>query len=116
MQLLPKRYGLDLKLDVVTLSLSSGGASGAPGTALDAHEDQGTADAIRAVRNKLTSPRILLVSCDLISEVQLQQLSDVHRVRGAALTALFAEGQQGVIPVPGPKSKQKKGLACFLLF
>ncbi len=52
----------------------------------------------------------MLVSCDLISEVQLHQLSDVHRVRGAAVTALFAErGHQGPIPVPGPKSKLKKG-------
>ncbi len=54
MQSLPKRHGLELKLDVVTSVVPpSGGGAGASGNT-DAHEDPelGTADALRMVHNK----------------------------------------------------------------
>ena len=53
----------------------------------------------------------MLVSSDLVTDVSIHHLTDLHRVQGAAITALFAKGGQDHknIPVPGPKSKPKKG-------
>ena len=91
---LPKRFGLHLKLDVVSLS------------SLD---DVGTADAVRLVHDRLTSPRILLVSSDLVTTLPLHHLTDLHRVHGAAVTALFAKALDlKSVSVPGPKTKVKK--------
>ncbi len=103
---LPKRHCLDLRLDVVCPSSEA------------ASDDLGTADAVRLVHDRISSPRVLLVSCDLLTDLHVQHLTDLHRVRGAAVTALFAGaphgqgggggGGQQQIPVPGPKTKQKK--------
>ncbi len=70
--------------------------------------------------SRLVSPRVLVVSCDLVSDVHLHHLTDLHRVRGAAFTALFAAGGGGgaaaqQAPLPGPKTKQKKGSKKSLL-
>ncbi len=93
---LPKRLGLDLKLDVCCVP----------------NDELGTADALRAVHDRLCAQRILVVSSDLVTDLQLQHLTDLHRVNGAALTALFSRSRPDSlknIPVPGPKSKPKRG-------
>ena len=97
LSLLPKKYNLDgLDLDLVTLS------------ELGLDEDSGTADALRQISYKIKSQRLLIISCDLISDVQMHNLTDVHRVHRATLTALMAKTDKDKsVPVPGPKSKSK---------
>ncbi|TRY75345.1 hypothetical protein TCAL_04586 [Tigriopus californicus] len=92
---LAKRYGLDMKLDVVALS---------------AQEDPGTAEALRLVHDRISSPRVIVLSGDLITDLKLHHLTDLHRAHRSALTALFAQNtlDHKTIPVPGPKSKPKK--------
>ncbi len=95
---IPKRYGglEGLKLDLVCLS--------------EDDEHLGTADALRLVSDRLKSSRVMVLSSDLITDLPIHNLADVHRVHGAAVTALFARAglDYKSIPVPGPKSKPKK--------
>lgn len=93
---LAKRYGLDMKLDVVALS---------------SHEDAGTAEALRLVHDRISSPRVIVLSGDLITDLKLHHLTDLHRAHRSALTTLFAQNKldHKTIPVPGPKSKPKRG-------
>lgn len=94
----PKKYGLEgLRLDLV---------SPPPNV-----EDFGTADALRLVHPRLSSQRIMIVSSDLVTDVPMHNLTDLHRVHGAAVTALFAKSpiDHKSQPIPGPKSKPKKG-------
>ena len=97
---LPKRFGLNLKLDVVAVGSNNSDC-----------EVTGTADALRLVHDKLTSPRIMVVSSDVVTDLQLHHLTDLHRVHRASVTSLFARQtlDQKSIPVPGPKSKPKSG-------
>ena len=78
---------------------------------LPTKEDLGTADALRLAATRLTSPRVMVLSCDLVTDLPIHNLTDVHRVHGAAVTALFARTpfDPKNIPVPGPKSKPKRG-------
>ena len=94
---LPKKYNLDgLELDLVTLG------------DLGLDEDSGTADALRLISHKVKSQRLLILSCDLVSDVHMHNLTDVHRVHRASLTALMAKADKDKhVPVPGPKSKSK---------
>lgn len=110
---LPKQYGLDLQLDIVTFA---------------SHDDLGTADALRLVHGRLTAENIMVVSSDLLVDVnQIRHLTDLHRVHRSSVTSLFApisiDPKQ--IQVPGPKAKQKtekdlvgidksNGQLCFL--
>jgi hypothetical protein len=57
------------------------------------------------------SQRVMVLSCDLVTDLPIHNLADLHRVHGAAVTALFARAglDHKTIPVPGPKSKPKKG-------
>ena len=77
-------------------------------------EAQGTADALRLVAPRLTSARVMVLSCDFVTDLPIHNLTDVHRVHGAAVTALFVKTPLDPknIPVPGPKSKPEKG-SCF---
>jgi len=94
---IPKKFGGlgNLRLDIVTLPTK---------------EDLGTADALRLAAPRLTSPRVMVLSCDLVTDLPIHNLTDVHRVHGAAVTALFARTtlDPKSIPVPGPKSKPKR--------
>lgn len=71
------------------------------------NEDWGTADTLRNMRDKIKSD-ILLISCDLITDISLHLLADVHRTYDSTLTMLMApmpdlsEGS-----VPGGKANRK---------
>lgn len=92
---LPHKFDLSVSLDIVAFPNS---------------EDLGTADAIRLVNDKIHSERVMIVSSDLITDLQIHNLTDLHRVHRASVTALFTpmniDPKQ--IPVPGPKSKFKR--------
>ena len=56
---------------------------------------------------------MLVVSCDLVTDVELHLLADVHRTHDATATVLLQtrkdQSTEGV-SVPGTKSKRKSGI------
>lgn len=102
---IPKKYDMDVVLDVVTIPAHSTSGS------ISSHgEEFGTADAIRHVHDKLKAKRIMIVSSDLVTDVQLRHLTDLHSVHNSSITALLAHStlDPKLVEVPGPKSKPKK--------
>jgi translation initiation factor eIF-2B subunit gamma len=93
---MPKKYGLDLCLDVVTISQQE--------------DDCGTADSLRRVHDKITAQTVFVLSSDLFTDLRVHQLVDLHRVHQSSVTALFAKNSINMkaIPVPGPKAKVKR--------
>jgi len=53
-------------------------------------EGFGSADSLRHIRSKLVTDFVLLAG-DVITDVPFQQMADLHRLQGAAVTALFRE-------------------------
>lgn len=73
-------------------------------------EDWGTADTLRHIAPKIKTD-VLVVSCDLITDVELHLLADMHRVHDSTITALMlspSEQSAETVSVPGPKSKRKQ--------
>lgn len=71
-------------------------------------EDLGTADAIRYIYDKINKD-LIVVSCDLIADIEISELLNSYRKHNASITALMLP-----IPkissnfiTPGPKQKQK---------
>ncbi|KAK9506579.1 hypothetical protein O3M35_008482 [Rhynocoris fuscipes] len=89
------KCGLKIKYELV-------GISGA--------DDWGTADSLRYLEecNKLKAD-ILVVSCDLISDININPLLELYRKHDATLTVMFAQTttSQTLLPTPGPKGKNK---------
>ncbi|KAI4462092.1 translation initiation factor eif-2b subunit gamma [Holotrichia oblita] len=75
--------------------------------ALPSNEDLGTADTLRLLEEKLKSD-VIVMSCDLITDINLNNILDLFRKHNASLCTLFFNPQvQEQIVVPGPKSKHK---------
>lgn len=51
--------------------------------------DQESMDSLRQVRPLLRAASVLLLSCDLVCDVPLHLLADVHRANSAAVTVLL---------------------------
>ncbi|XP_020608037.1 translation initiation factor eIF-2B subunit gamma-like [Orbicella faveolata] len=93
-QILPSVCNPKLKLDFVTI--------------LD-DTDMGTADALRYIKDKIEKD-VFVVSCDLVTDIALHHLADIHRSHDSTLSAFLA-------PVPqtsadreaanNPKAKKK---------
>lgn len=72
-------------------------------------EDVGTADSLRMISDRLKSD-VLIVSCDLVSDVNLGGVLDVFRRHNASIASLLFHPQSGArVQIPGPKSKHKPG-------
>lgn len=71
--------------------------------------DFGTADALKHVREKIKSNvDVLIVSCDVVSNVNLYPLLNIFRQHDASLAVqLFRNVHVAGINVPGPKMKHK---------
>ncbi|XP_014673709.1 PREDICTED: translation initiation factor eIF-2B subunit gamma-like [Priapulus caudatus] len=71
-------------------------------------QDLGTADSLRLIADKIERD-VIVISCDLICDVQLHLLADVHRSHDATITALLAPLPKGFAEAvgPGPKSKRR---------
>jgi len=54
-------------------------------------ETAGSADALRHVKSKIVTDFVLLAG-DVVTDVPFQQMADLHRLQGSAVTALFREG------------------------
>lgn len=72
-----KCFETDMKIDIISIPDNSA---------------MGTADSLRHIRDKIKKD-VLVVSCDLIAEVNLHQLADIHRTYDATLTVLLASNE-----------------------
>lgn len=84
---------LQIKLDLV----------GIPGG-----EDMGTADVLRLIHEKLHTD-FVVVSCDLITDINLSGILNSYRTHSASIMALLFQvpNLPDKFVTPGPKSKQK---------
>lgn len=69
--------------------------------------DMGTADSLRHIYQKLKTD-VLVLSCDLITDVALHEVVDLFRAHDASLAMLMRKGQESLEPVPGQKGKKKQ--------
>lgn len=71
-------------------------------------DNLGTADSLRNLKDKIKTD-ILVVSCDLVTDVSLHQLANVHRKYDSSLTLLLSPlpSQYVDIPTPGVKSRKR---------
>lgn len=93
-QILPSVCNPKLKLDFVTIPDDT---------------DMGTADALRCIKDKIEKD-VFVVSCDLVTDIALHHLADIHRSHDSTLSVFLA-------PVPqtsadreaasNPKAKKK---------
>uniref|UniRef100_A0A2P2I599 Translation initiation factor eIF2B subunit gamma n=1 Tax=Hirondellea gigas TaxID=1518452 RepID=A0A2P2I599_9CRUS len=92
-----KTYGLTIKLDIHSIDLS---------------DDPGTLDSIRHIAGVLDDDvrDVMLVSSDLVSDVDVSDMFRSHRVKGAAFTMLTAQyNPKSFAPTPGQKHKSSIG-------
>ncbi|XP_027979287.1 translation initiation factor eIF-2B subunit gamma [Eumetopias jubatus] len=68
--------------------------------------DKGTADSLRQIHPKLKTD-VLVLSCDLITDVALHEVVDLFRAHDASLAMLMRRGQDGLEQVPGQKVGKK---------
>ncbi|XP_065379563.1 translation initiation factor eIF2B subunit gamma isoform X2 [Macaca fascicularis] len=68
--------------------------------------DMGTADSLCYIYPKLKTD-VLVLSCDLITDVALHEVVDLFRAYDASLAMLMRKGQDSLEPVPGQKGKKK---------
>ncbi|XP_066993456.1 translation initiation factor eIF2B subunit gamma [Anabrus simplex] len=91
-QLTLDRCGLKIRLDIV---------------GIPAGEDWGTADSLRFLGERIKSD-VLVVSCDLVTDVNLHEVLNMFRKHHASITALFFQNSSESSGVtPGPKTKYK---------
>lgn len=71
-------------------------------------EDLGTADAIRLISDKINRD-FIVISCDLIVDIDITDILNSYRKHNASLTALMipAPKLSNNFVTPGPKSEQK---------
>ncbi|KOB69035.1 eIF2B-gamma protein [Operophtera brumata] len=70
-------------------------------------EDWGTVDSLKHISSRITS-EVLIVSGDLLTDVNLNDVLNLHRKHDAALTTLFFNnGPEEWIQLPGIKEKNK---------
>ncbi|CAK9826665.1 Translation initiation factor eIF-2B subunit gamma [Anthophora retusa] len=75
--------------------------------AVEDAEDLGTADSIRLIHEKIHTD-FLVISCDLITDVDICEIINLYRKHNASITALMLPVPKvpDDLVTPGPKSKQ----------
>ncbi|XP_033505477.1 translation initiation factor eIF2B subunit gamma [Epinephelus lanceolatus] len=68
--------------------------------------DMGTAGALRHIQRKIKTD-VLVVSCDLITDVALHEVVDLFRAHNATLAMLMSKAHEFTETVPGQKGKKK---------
>lgn len=76
----------------------------------DDDDEFGTASALQVMKDKIVKD-CMIVSCDLLCSVNVQQMANFYRVNNAAFVAVLADViEQAVeLPVPGSKGKFSPG-------
>ncbi|KAM8838393.1 translation initiation factor eIF2B subunit gamma isoform 1-T1 [Synchiropus picturatus] len=85
------KMDVKMKLDVVCIQEDS---------------DMGTADALRHIQQKIKTD-VLVVSCDLITDVALHEVVDLFRAHDASLAMLMSKAHEYTETIPGQKGKKK---------
>lgn len=71
-------------------------------------EDWGTADTLRHIKDKIRTNDFLVVSCDLISDIKLHHVADLHRTYDSTVTMLLAPAPDTTdMASPGGKAGRK---------
>lgn len=68
--------------------------------------DMGTADALRYIQQKIKTD-VLVMSCDLITDVALHKVVDLFRAHNATLAMLMSKAHEFTELVPGQMGKKK---------
>ncbi|XP_030134735.2 translation initiation factor eIF2B subunit gamma isoform X1 [Taeniopygia guttata] len=68
--------------------------------------DMGTADSLRHIHQKIKTD-VLVLSCDLITDVDLYKVVDLFRTHDASLSMLMKKTHEPTEGVPGQKGKKK---------
>ncbi|XP_066481164.1 translation initiation factor eIF2B subunit gamma [Tiliqua scincoides] len=68
--------------------------------------DMGTADSLRHIHEKIKTD-VLVLSCDLITDVALHEVVDLFRAHDATLSMLMKKAYEPTELVPGQKGKKK---------
>uniref|UniRef100_A0A8C3XT33 Translation initiation factor eIF2B subunit gamma n=1 Tax=Chelydra serpentina TaxID=8475 RepID=A0A8C3XT33_CHESE len=68
--------------------------------------DMGTADSLRHIHQKIKTD-VLVLSCDLITDVALHEVVDLFRAHDATLSMLMKKAHEPTEMVPGQKGKKK---------
>ncbi|KAG6446427.1 translation initiation factor eIF-2B subunit gamma [Manduca sexta] len=82
---------------------------------IPSEEDWGTVNSLKHISNRVTTD-LLVVSGDLITNINLNDVLNLHRKYDATLTSLFFNnGPEEWIELPGPKTKAKpdRDLVCI---
>uniref|UniRef100_A0A3B4APG6 Translation initiation factor eIF2B subunit gamma n=1 Tax=Periophthalmus magnuspinnatus TaxID=409849 RepID=A0A3B4APG6_9GOBI len=87
----PKIKEVRMKLDVVCIQEDG---------------DMGTADTLRHIQQKIKTD-ILVLSCDLITDVALHEVVDLFRAHNATMAMLMSKTHEFTETVPGQKGKKK---------
>ncbi|CAL9688715.1 unnamed protein product [Knipowitschia caucasica] len=87
----PKIKEIRIKLDVVCIQEDG---------------DMGTADSLRHIQQKIKTD-ILVLSCDLITDVALHEVVDLFRAHNATMAMLMSKTHEFTETVPGQKGKKK---------
>ncbi|KAG9463404.1 hypothetical protein GDO78_021815 [Eleutherodactylus coqui] len=90
-----QKYIPDMKLRVEVVCLPE-----------DKAAEMGTADSLRHIYSRIKSD-VLVLSCDLITEVALHEVVDLFRAHDATLAMLMKKAPEPAEHVPGQKGKQK---------
>lgn len=90
-----QKYVPDMKMKVEVVCLPE-----------DRAAEMGTADSLRHIYQKIKSD-VLVISCDLITEVALHEVVDLFRAHNATLAMLMQKAPEPSEHVPGQKGKQK---------
>ncbi|XP_061588240.1 translation initiation factor eIF-2B subunit gamma [Cololabis saira] len=86
-----KKFDVKMRLDVVCIQEDG---------------DMGTADALRHIQQKIKTD-VLVISCDLITDVALHEVVDLFRAHNATLAMLMSRAHEFTETVPGQKGKKK---------
>ncbi len=82
-------------------------------------DDIGTANSLYLLKDKLTKD-CMIVSCDLISNVNIQQMASFYRINNASFLMLLSDNmdQNPELPLPGSKGKYSPGnyITYFIYF
>ncbi|XP_055939193.1 translation initiation factor eIF-2B subunit gamma-like [Argiope bruennichi] len=70
------------------------------------NEDWGTADSLRYIKDKIKS-HVVVLSCDIISDFNLQNMLNAHRCQGSSLTILLVPFPKSLKEADMPGSKKK---------
>lgn len=84
-------------------------------TVISVANDSGSADAVRAVADKLSGDMVVVMSGDTVTDVPLDTVLFTHRMRGAVATTVLAESTSSAAATTKPGKIPKVCSVCTVL-